>query len=66
MKLRLLGFVLRRVAEHLRQLVWAQVLTAGIIAVALFVVGAFMLVEINLEHLLRVWGSQVQIIAYLT
>lgn len=66
MKLRLLGFILRRVAEHLRQLIWAHVLTAGIIAVALFVVGAFMLVEINLEHLLRGWGSRVQIIAYLT
>lgn len=66
MKLALLGFVLRRVADHLRQLIWAHLLTAGIMAVALFVLGAFMLLEINLESLLRGWGRQIQIIAYLT
>jgi cell division transport system permease protein len=53
------------VRDHLRQLAWAHALTAGIMALALFVVGAFMLIEINLEKLLRGWGAQIQIIAYL-
>jgi cell division transport system permease protein len=64
-RLSLCGFVLRRVRDHLRQLAWAHALTAGIMAIALFVLGAFMLVEINLEKLLRGWGNQIQIIAYL-
>ena len=53
MRLSLCGFVLRRVRDHLRQLAWAHTLTAGIMALALFVLGAFMLIEINLERLLR-------------
>ena len=65
MRFSLAGFVVRQVGAHLRQLVWAHALTAGIMALALFVLGAFMLVEINLEKLLRGWGDQIQIIAYL-
>jgi cell division transport system permease protein len=65
MKLSLLGFVLRRVRDNLRQLFWAHALTAGVMALALFVVGAFLLVEINLARLLRNWGEQIQITAYL-
>ena len=66
MKLSLIGFVLRRVRDNLRQLFWAHALTAGIMALTLFVLGAFMLVEINLEKLLKGWGEQIQITAYLS
>ena len=65
MKLSLLGFVLRRVRGNLRQLFWTHMLTAGTIAMTLFVFGGFMLVETNLQKLLKGWGKQIQITAYL-
>ena len=65
MKLALLGFVLRRVRDNLRQSRWAHLLTAGTVAVTLFVFGAFMLLETNLRKLLNNWGDQIQITAYL-
>ena len=65
MKLSLLGFVLRRVGGNLWQLLWTHVLTAGTVAMTLFVFGGFMLVETNLQKLLKGWGEQIQITAYL-
>ena len=60
------GFVLRRVGSSLWQLRWSHLLTAATMAVTLFVFGAFMLLQINLEHLLKGWGDQIQITAYLS
>ena len=65
MKISLIAFVLRRVRSNLRQLFWTHVLTAGTMAMTLFVFGGFMLVEINLQRLLKGWGDQIQIMAYL-
>ncbi|MGH7852120.1 MAG: permease-like cell division protein FtsX [Candidatus Binatia bacterium] len=65
MKLSLVGFVLRRVRSSLRQLLWSHLLTAGIMAMTLFVFGGFMLLETNLQKLLKGWGDQIQITAYL-
>ncbi len=65
MKLPLIGFVLRRVRTSLWQLLWSHLLTAGAMAVTLFVFGCFMLLQINLEQLLRGWGEQIQVAAYL-
>lgn len=65
MKLSLIGFVLRRVRSSLWRLLWTHVLTAGTVAVTLFVVGGFMLVETNLQKLLNNWGDQIQVTAYL-
>ncbi|MGE5215698.1 MAG: cell division protein FtsX [Chloroflexota bacterium] len=65
MKLSLIGFVLRRVRSNLRQLLWTHALTAGTTAMTLFVFGGFMLLEINLQHLLKGWGDQIQITVYL-
>ena len=65
MKLSLLGFVLRRVRDSLWQLAWTHLLTAGTMAMTLFVFGGFMLVETNLQKLLKGWGEQIQIMAYL-
>lgn len=65
MKIALVGFVLRRVRSNLKQLLWTHVLTAGTMAMTLFVFGGFMLAEVNLQRLLKGWGDQIQIIAYL-
>jgi cell division transport system permease protein len=57
--------VLRRVRSSLRQLLWSHLLTAGIMAMTLFIFGGFMLLETNLQQLLKGWGDQIQITAYL-
>jgi cell division transport system permease protein len=41
------------------------VLVAGTMAIVLFVFGAFLLVQENLQNLLKKWGDQIQINAYL-
>jgi cell division transport system permease protein len=64
-KIALVGFVLRRVRSNLKQLFWTHVLTAGTMAMTLFVFGGFLLVEINLQRLLKGWGDQIQVIGYL-
>ena len=66
MKWSLVGFVLRRVRDSLGQLFWNHLLSAGIMAMTLFVFGGFMLLETNLQNLLKGWGEQIQITAYLS
>lgn len=65
MKLTLVGFVLRRVRNSLWQSLWTHILTSGTLAMTLFVFGAFIMVQLNLEQLLKGWGDQLQITAYL-
>jgi cell division transport system permease protein len=65
MKTALLGFVLRRVRRSLWQSRWTHLLTTGTLAIALFVFGAFVLVQRNIEHQLEAWGDQLEITAYL-
>ena len=65
MKAALVGFVLVRVRNSLWQFCWSHLLTAATMAVTLFVFGAFMLLQVNLERLLKGWGEQIQITAYL-
>jgi cell division transport system permease protein len=65
MKAALLGFVLRRVRRSLWQSRWTHLLTTGTLAIALFVFGAFVLVQRNIEHQLKGWGDQLEITAYL-
>jgi len=60
-----LGFIGRRVRHNLWQLLWNHALTAATLAITLFIFGAFMLAQENLEQLLDRWGSQIQINAYL-
>jgi cell division transport system permease protein len=64
-KLSLIGVVLRQVRSSQRDLFWTHVLTSGTMAMTLFVFGAFMLLQINLERLLKIWGDEIQITAYL-
>jgi cell division transport system permease protein len=61
-----LGFVARRAGHGLRQFFWTVVLTSLTIALTLGVFGAFLLLQLNLEKLLRGWGDQLQLTAYLT
>ena len=60
-----LGFVGRGVWNSLRELFWTHFLTSAIMTMALFVFGAFMLLQENLQNLLKGWGDQIQINAYL-
>lgn len=65
MKLAHLPFVFRRVFKNLRELVWTHILTAGIMAMTLFIFGGFILIQENLHGWLKGWGSQIQLFAYL-
>lgn len=58
-------FVARRVRNNLRELLWTHILTSGTMAMALFVFGAFLILQENLEHLLQGWGDHIQINVYL-
>ena len=60
-----LGFVARRAGHGLRQFFWTVVLTSLTIALTLGVFGGFLLLQLNLEKLLRGWGDQLQLTAYL-
>lgn len=65
MKRSQLGLVGRRVCGSLWARFWTHVLTAGTMAITLFVFGGFMLAEENLQNRLKGWGDQIQINAYL-
>ncbi len=65
MRLSQVYFVIQRVLRSLRELIWTHVLTAGTMAMTLFVFGGFLLLQENLSGLLKGWSSQLQIFAYL-
>jgi len=60
-----IDFIARQVGASFRRLFWTHVLTAATTAIALFVFGAFMLLQTNLESLVRGWGEELQVSAYL-
>lgn len=59
------AFVGRRVVRGMREFLWTHVLTAGIMALTLAIFGGFVLLQQNLQGLLRGWGSQLEVFAYL-
>ncbi len=65
MRLSQVHFIIQRVLRSLRELIWTHVLTAGTMAMTLFVFGGFLLLQENLSGLLKGWSSQLQIFAYL-
>lgn len=65
LKVSQVGLVGRRVCSGLWARHWTHVLTAGTMAIALFVFGALMLAQENLQSLLTGWGDQIQINTYL-
>jgi cell division transport system permease protein len=60
-----MSFVVRRASSNLRALLWTHMLTSGTMAMTLFIFGSFMLLETNLQGLLKGWGDQIQLNAYL-
>ena len=60
-----IGFVARRVRQSLWELLWNHVLTSGTMATSLFVFGVFLLVQENIQHMLKGWGDDIQINTYL-
>jgi cell division transport system permease protein len=59
------GLAGRQVYASFRARLWTHALTAGTMAMALFVFGAFMLAEENLQGFFSRWAEQVQVYAYL-
>lgn len=60
-----IGFVARRVRQSLWELLWNHVLTSGTMATSLFVCGMFILVQENIQLMLKGWGDHIQINTYL-
>ena len=60
-----LAFVTGRVARSLRELLWTHLLTAGIMAMTLSVFGGFLLIQDNIRSLVKGWGDEIQVFAYL-
>ena len=65
MKFSHLQFILQRVLKSQKELFWTHLLTSGTMAMSLFILGGFLLLQENLHGLLRGWGSQIQIFAYI-
>ena len=57
-------FVMRQALNSLRELFWTHFLTSMTMTMALFVFGAFMLVQENLQTWLKGWGEQIHLNAY--
>lgn len=60
-----LSFIFLRVLKSLKELLWTHMLTSGTMAMTLFIFGGFLLIQDNLQSLLKGWGNQIQIFAYL-
>jgi cell division transport system permease protein len=58
-------FTYQRVAKSLKELIWTHLLTAATLAMTLFIFGGFLIVQENLQGLLKGWGRQIEIFAYL-
>src|SRR5581483_3877339 len=59
-----IAFIARKVAKSFREIFWTHVLTAGTVALTLFLLGGFLLLQENLHGLVQGWGSAIQIFAY--
>jgi cell division transport system permease protein len=61
----MLAFIGRRVWNSSRETLWSHLLISAMTAITLFMFSGFLLLQDNLEGLLRVWGDQIQINVYL-
>jgi cell division transport system permease protein len=59
------GFIGRRVWNSVRDMPVSHVLVSAMTAMTLFIFSAFLLLQENLENLLKGWGDQIQINVYL-
>ena len=62
----ILGFVARRAAHGLRQFFGTFILTGFTLALTLGVFGGFLLLQLNLEKILRGWGDRIEMTVYLS
>ncbi|HWP57901.1 MAG TPA: permease-like cell division protein FtsX [Candidatus Acidoferrales bacterium] len=58
-------FIARRVARNLKDFLGSHLLASATVATALFIFGGFLLLQQNLYGLLKSWGNQAAILAYL-
>lgn len=65
MNLSYVPFVLGRVGKTFRETPWSHALTAGTMAMTLFLFGGCFLLQENFRGLAQGWGSRLQIFAYL-
>ena len=61
-----IGFIVRRSGHGLRQFFGTFVLTGFALALTLGMFGGFLLIQLNLEKLLGIWGERIQLTVYLS
>jgi cell division transport system permease protein len=61
----MLAFIGRRVWNSSRETLWSHLLISAMTAITLFMFSGFLLLQDNLEGLLRIWADQIQINVYL-
>jgi cell division transport system permease protein len=60
-----LRYFLRQALGSMRQSPWVQLVAVSTIGLSLMVLGAFLMVLGNVDHLSRAWGQQVRLVAFL-
>ncbi len=61
-----IGFIVRRSGHGLRQFFGTFVLTGFALALTLGMFGGFLMIQLNLEKLLGIWGERIQLTVYLS
>ncbi len=60
-----LRYFLRQATGSMRQAPWVQLVAVSTIGLSLMVLGAFLMVLGNVDHLSQAWGQQVRLVAFL-
>lgn len=60
-----LRYFLRQATGSMRQSPWVQLVAVSTIGLSLMVLGAFLMVLSNVDHLSQAWGQQVRLVAFL-
>jgi cell division transport system permease protein len=60
-----LQYVVRRAFQNIRENLFANLTTIGVIAISILIFSAFTLISFNLTSLLRIWEGKIEVIAYL-
>lgn len=66
MNLTTLSFIFQRVRRNISTSPYLHVATTGTIAFSLLIIGAFGLVYVNINHLIRSWQDNIRVVAYLS
>ncbi|MFB3884753.1 MAG: cell division protein FtsX [Thermodesulfobacteriota bacterium] len=60
-----LQYVVRRAFQNIRENLFANLTTIGIIATSILIFSAFTLISFNLTSFLKIWEDKIEVIAYL-